>query len=105
MAACYESERDAVRSEHRILQGSATLHGHDAQLDHRWEDALRHALGRGGLSDADATVAAGAILGVMRAVLRRWFESGTSFDLRLAGKDALTRLRPLLESLARQEKT
>ena len=75
MAARYEAERDAVRTEQTILLGSASLHGHDAQLDHRWEDALRGTLVRGGLSDRDATVAAGALLGVMRAVLRRWFVS------------------------------
>lgn len=100
MAARYEQERDAVRREHAILLGSTNLHGHDAQLDARWELALRAPLLRAGIEPADASVVAGALLGVMRAVLRDWFAQGAAFALPDRGRAALARLAPMLDAVA-----
>lgn len=106
LAARYQQEREVVVLEHQILLGSATLHGHDAQLDERWEQALRQALRRGGVGDEDVTIVAGALLGVMRAVLRDWFAAGASFDLPSRGAAALARLQPLLAAVvARAEES
>jgi AcrR family transcriptional regulator len=96
IAARYEHDREAVLREHAVLAASTSLHAYDAQLDSRWERALRDAILRDGRDDIDATIVAGAVLGVMRAVLRGWLETGGTFDLRVRGADALARLAPLL---------
>lgn len=100
MAAVYETERSSVLREHRMMIASTSLHAYDAQLDGRWEAALRDALLADGADPLDAVTSAGAVLGVMRAVLRDWFESEGAFDLRVRGIDILQRLSPLLDAVA-----
>ncbi len=108
LADRYEGNRAAILSENDVLSASTVLHAYDAQLDANWERALQSALERSYATtddaaaqtpDAlreDAIVVAGAVLGVMRAVLRAWLESRGAFDLRVRGVHALARLAPLL---------
>lgn len=100
MAAVYESERASVLREHQLMLASTSLHAYDAQLDGRWETALRDAMLADGADPLDAVTSAGAVLGVMRAVLRDWFDSEGAFDLRVRGVDILQRLAPLLDAIA-----
>ncbi len=100
MALRYEAHRDDALREHKLIVASATLHAYDAQLDWRWEQALRQAFVAEGADDLDARVGSGALLGVMRAVLRGWFETQGSYDLPERGVEALLRLAPLLDSIA-----
>ena len=100
MAMRYEAHREDALREHKLIVASASLNAYDAQLDWRWEQALREAFAADGADDLDARVGSGALLGVMRAVLRGWFETQGSYDLRERGVEALRRLAPLLDSIA-----
>lgn len=100
IAARYEHDRDEVLREHALLQRSSALHAYDAQLDGRWEGALRAALQAEGADADDTALLAGALLGVMRAALREWFESTGSFDLHARGGRLLQRMAPLLDAVA-----
>lgn len=87
MAARYQAERHAVRASHAVLVTARGLAAADQQLDGRWEAAIATAL-QPQLGELPATVHAAAIIGTVRAGLRRWFAADASFDLVDFGKQA-----------------
>ncbi len=87
MAARYQAERDAVLASHAVLVAARGLAAADQQLDGRWEAAIVAAL-RPQLGELPAMVHAAAIIGTVRAGLRRWFAADASFDLVDFGQQA-----------------
>ena len=92
MAALYMKERGRALAQHKAIQASRHLIAYDQRLDAQWEDAIVAHLGQvapeGAQRDA-AWIHAAALLGVIRAVLRRWFAGGCREDLVEMGRDAL----------------
>ena len=86
-AAHYMSERDTRLAVHRIVTVTPSLSAPDSQLDGRWESAIASALGEQ-FAGPQARVAAGAIIGVMRTVVREWFASDCRSDLAASGQRA-----------------
>ena len=80
MAALYQTQRDEVLATHRVLTAARGLAAWDQQLDSRWEAAIVDAL-RPEFGELRAVVFAGAIIGTVRAGLRRWFAADARFDL------------------------
>lgn len=80
MADLYQTQREEVLATHRVLSAARGLAAWDQQLDSRWETAIVDAL-RPEFGELHAVVFAGAIIGTVRAGLRRWFAADAGFDL------------------------
>ena len=85
----YVENRSFALKQFEVVSESARLQAHDLRIDERWERAIAETLSRSGVAPAlepvDAEVAAGAILGMLRATLHAWLRGG--------GKDDLVRMR------------
>jgi AcrR family transcriptional regulator len=94
MASVYISNRREVVDRYRIVQSSPTLVARELELDRSWERAMQEALrsGAGQRADRRARLLAGATMGLVRAGLSEWFESGGRLDLRALGREALALL-------------
>ncbi|MFT4628381.1 MAG: AcrR family transcriptional regulator [Myxococcota bacterium] len=90
MAAAYLADRDAVLAEHLAVAATRSLSAADLAMDQRWEAAIAKALEPRGLEVADQL--AGALMGIIRAVLTQWYATGASTDLVAGGRRALSRL-------------
>ena len=80
----YDANRDEIVARHRTIQASRALLAHELGLDRRYEAAIAEALTDPEAGPAEAVrarVLAAAVFGVVRAVLRHWFETE---DLSLA---------------------
>lgn len=102
-----QADREAQLLQQRLIAASPALAASERDLDLRWESALADALGadRGGVgrrpqaTDRRARLAAGAVVGALRAALRTWFESDGKADLVKLGEEALAVVAPALESM------
>ncbi len=82
-------ERERVLRQQRIIESSPTLVAADRTRDRQWDDVVADAL----LPEyADADVLASALMGAIRANLRRWFAADGSTDLVADGLRAFTLL-------------
>ncbi|MCO4760908.1 MAG: TetR family transcriptional regulator [Myxococcales bacterium] len=97
IAERYQADRQELVTAHQILQQARGLAAWDQQLDARWEDAISRAL-TPQLGELHAIVTAGAIIGAVRAGLRRWFAAKASFDLTEFGAQAFAWLSAGLPS-------
>lgn len=88
MAAVYMDERALALAQHRALRSSATLAAYDLVLDARWEALITSTLAAEAPTPLAAALQGGAIIGVVRAGLRAWFEGGAARDLVAIGRDA-----------------
>jgi AcrR family transcriptional regulator len=95
LAAELEQSRSRARTHHELIRTSRTLRGQDFELDNRWEETISDALAAdprgappGVLPELWARVASGALMGVIRAVLRHWFDSGARGALTDLGRKA-----------------
>ncbi len=110
LAEDHVAQRERVLLQQRIVEASPALLAYDFELDRHWENAIVDALngagtgrrgsgGRGGsarrgaLPHARARLVAGAIMGVIRASLREWYDSHGSLDLVALGEEAFGLLR------------
>ncbi len=89
IATYYESTRDERLAQYQVIQATRGLGDYDATLDVKWEAAIATALSEQ-LPGVEARIAAGAIIGIMRVVLRDWFANGARGDLRAVGVRAFT---------------
>ena len=89
-AASYEADRDGSTAWRRVMMSSEALQAQDLRLDALWEGEVRRVLRADGLPPLEAAVAAGALMGVVRATLSRWFASHG--DLIGMGRRAMTTL-------------
>lgn len=87
MARTYMAERAAVLAAHRVLHAARGLAAWDQQLDSRWEQVIAGAMAPT-LGETQAVVYAGALVGTVRAGLRRWFDAEGAFDLEDFGRQA-----------------
>ena len=93
IADTYTRGREVAIAQHRAIAVSRALRAHDQQLDLEWEvamyEVLSEGLSSGSSADRGARWLAGAIIGMVRATLRDWFELGATGDLRALGSEGL----------------
>ena len=91
LAADYEANRDAMMTQDRLVQSTPELAGLELRLDHDFQEAMVERL-RDGRDDPDserrARVLGAAVMGVVRAALREWFDRNGEADLRSLGEEA-----------------
>lgn len=85
----YEADREGALAWRATLRTCEPLLAYDLQADARWEAAVASAFRRTGDSALDAAVRAGALMGVVRAVLVSWYEGEGRGDLVAMGREAL----------------
>ena len=91
VAKGYMATRDDIVARQRIVVASPNLVAAELEHDALWEQAIAEALmmGRRGVRlERQANIAAGAIFGVVRAVLREWFAGDGKGDLGKRGAEA-----------------
>ena len=92
-AAVHMAERQVLLREYRIIRASHELVGRELELDLGWEAAMGACLA----DDLDpwrADLLAGALMGLIRATIRRWYEGGCKGDLVSDGVRALSLITP-----------
>lgn len=101
VAAMYVADRQQQLDMHRVIRGSRHLMAADLQLDAEWERQIALTLrGAADAPAANAAIAAGAVMGVTRAVLDEWFASDGTTDLIARGIEAFDMLEKGFRSLA-----
>lgn len=98
LAEEYTAERSALVLQQRVIASSASLQSYDLQLDREWEEAIAAALERELEESKRAHLWAGAIIGVVRVVLREWFEGGGRDDLVRLGEEVFDLLERGLQA-------
>jgi AcrR family transcriptional regulator len=95
LAREYTRSRDKVILQQRIVEGSPSLLAYDFELDKHWEAVIADALGgRGnGKQHRHARLTAGAMMGIVRTVLREWYRSDGRKNLMALGEEAFELLR------------
>ncbi len=93
MAHLYEAQREIVVLQNRIIESSGSLMAYDQRFDAQWEEVIAAALARDlAPEDAqrrcEAQWLAGALVGIVRVVLRGWFEADGQGDLEIQGRAA-----------------
>jgi AcrR family transcriptional regulator len=87
-AADFSEERAVLLREFRVIQASPELVGRELEIDLGWEEAIGEALARA-LPARRAELVAGAMMGLIRATIRRWYAGGCEGDLVEVGRAAL----------------
>lgn len=102
----YNQNSDKIAAQQRLIQSSPSLRAREAEIDRDWELEIAAAFARrsapGRQNELWASVAAGAVMGVVRATMREWFAQGCREDLNALGQMAIDSLeRGFPERLAR----
>lgn len=84
--------RDEELALQRNIDGSPALIAADRARDREWDEVLASALADGGTPDHRQRVAAGAVMGAVRASLRLWLDDDGRGDLVSMGLDAFALL-------------
>lgn len=96
MAAEYAANAREIIAQHQIVESSATLIAAERRQDIEWEAAIADALMAAGGAEPKARrraqVLAGAVMGVIRATLREWFDSEGALELVTLGSEAMDML-------------
>jgi len=87
LAARFGDARAEFLTQGRIIHTSHTLIAFEASLDVQWEDAIAAHLSQA-LPELQSRYLAGAMMGLVRAVLRSWREGGCTQDLTDMGAQA-----------------
>ncbi len=86
-------ERESVLAQYRLIEESQSLLPLEANLIREWDDAMLQAIDRGpNQGDPMNKMVAGAVMGMVRALLRAWVEGGGQEDLGLMGDRAFEAL-------------
>ncbi len=92
-AKYYESIKDELREEYKIVVSSPYLIAKDIEKDRDFEEAISEEiykrLGGGQQNRYRAKILASAIFGTVRTVMEDWFEGGCKSSLIKSGRDAL----------------
>lgn len=95
LAESFTEDRDAVLAQYQITDSAHSLMPLEFQMTRQWDDVMAEALGRDGVHDRRTCRAmSGAILGMIRAMLRDWVEAHGEGNLKSEGEhffDALER--------------
>ena len=86
----YAASARSRLEQYRIVQSSPLLMAREIELDRAWEEAIAAALTD--RSEREARFTAGALIGLVRAVLREWLQRGCAEDLDLLAEQALNTL-------------
>ena len=93
MGAHFMERREELTAQRRIVQTSLVLQSKQLEIDRDWEDVIAERLLASAAQDAEnesrARWVAGAIFGMIEAVLREWFDGGCRGDLVHMGNEAL----------------
>ena len=97
MAQVFMDEKGTYLAQQRVIDTSRTLFAYDVRLDAAWYGLISKALGdeEGQPDDVRwrARVLGGATLGLVRAIIREWFDKGGEPDLVAMGRDAFELMR------------
>ncbi|MBP6078539.1 MAG: TetR family transcriptional regulator [Xanthomonadales bacterium] len=100
----HTTNREQLLAQQRVIASSAALIAVENEIDRDWEDAMYRCfvrrLGGGDAAELRARVLAGACIGVIRATMRHWFQSGGRADLGQLGLQALDALHDPLPTPA-----
>lgn len=100
----YQSHREHMIRHNAVVAASPSLLAHEAALDRSWEYAVVRAVSgteRG--DDRFARWFGAALLGVLRAEVREWFEHDGQTDLVSAGMEAMRWLIDRSDPIRRRE--
>lgn len=86
------ADRDEVVALQRIVDASPGLLAADRRRDRQWDAVVAAALAGRGLPTLEHRIAAGAIMGALRTVLRVWFDGDGADDLVAMGMQAFAAL-------------
>ena len=92
MVPVWTAHREELVAQHRVLVTSAALIARQIELDVDWERQMVRAQEADGVEPGVARIAAAAVMGTLRATLRRWYAGGGEEDLAALGRDALALL-------------
>lgn len=92
LAAEYDAAPQQMAHRNQMILANRELLAWDLQLDLAYEEALVATLAQDADDPLRATVLGGAMMGVVRAVLRAWFANGTAGSLVELGGQALSLL-------------
>lgn len=103
----YNQNSDKILAQQVLINSSAALRARESEIDRDWELEIAAAFGRrsapGRPNELWAAVAAGAVMGVVRATMRQWFAHGCLEDLNDVGQMAIDSLeRGFPERLVQQ---
>jgi AcrR family transcriptional regulator len=102
----YGDNSDHLHAQQQIIQVSPALLGREREIDADWQRAIANAFSAraGGTLGEDlwAQVLAGAIMGVVRAIMNNWFAGGCKADLAELGLEALDYLEQGFPNVARK---
>ena len=92
----YNHNFDKILAQQTLIQSSPSLRAREAEIDRDWEIEIAAAFARrsgpGRQNELWAAVAAGAVMGVVRATMRQWFAHGCREDLNALGQMAIDSL-------------
>lgn len=88
IAVGYEADREGSLAWRRAMRSSPSLVAYDLQVDATWEAEVAKVFAASGDAPFEAAARAGAVMGVVRAVLVAWHESGGQGDLVKMGGQA-----------------
>ena len=92
-AAEYERHAERIIAQQELVRSSPSLLAREREIDRAWEATMCEYLTKwgGGGREAEhrARVLSGAAIGVIRATLRHWFDTGGQEDLNQLGQEAL----------------
>jgi AcrR family transcriptional regulator len=95
-AAEYMENREQLLAQQSLLVSSSTLIAREREIDRDWEEVIAGMfvarLPAGDASQRLAEVAAGAVIGAVRATMRYWFRRGCVDDLGGLGHAAIDEL-------------
>lgn len=89
----YSDNADKILAQQEIIQSSPALRAREAEIDRDWEREIAAAFKRRSVPNREnelwAAVAAGAVMGVVRATMRQWYANGAREDLGELGHAAI----------------
>ena len=89
-------KREKIQAQKFLIRSSSALRAREAEIDADWEKAITDAFVRADTTLADnsmwASIQAGAIMGVVRATVNHWIDSGCTKNLETLGFEAINRL-------------
>lgn len=89
LASATAADRRGLVAWHAVLAGVPALHALGMAQDLRWEARVRETFLCDELTPFEAAIRAGAVMGVLRAVLADWIADGARGDLVVAVRRAL----------------
>lgn len=97
LAEDFMAQREALLLQRKIARSSPALTAYELKQDQEWEDVVARAIHSNASSESHLDgfrirIAAGAIIGVIRAALRVWLDEEESIDLKELGNEVFDML-------------